>query len=371
MTFQLGARTLLLGMLAMFALSGCGGGGGGGSAGPAAQAGNPAPTTSQTPDDQTGVVGILIKDAPTQAFTRIIMHVTGVELLPADDGEGHATVFEGDKELDLLALQNFYDTLAVSENVPVGDYEKIRLFVDSITLYYLNDADEEVSTEAVVPANGKVDLNPRGTFTVSANTAILIEIDLDAKKSFHVIETGNGNGNAKQKWRFRPVVFVDIQQLKALEGLMRLSGTVGDIDAENNQFDLCEVDTQLHTDTNGCIPINVGDETSLFGENGEPIAFDDLATGDPVTAYGFAVVVQSAHDDDSDDDGDDDSGMSSDDSDADSEQDMDDDTVRMVQLDAVVIQKAAAAVIRSLSGTALSAPDESGIFTLDLADDEQ
>lgn len=365
--------------LTLLALSSCGGGGGGDST-PLASA--PATPVAQAPVDQTGVVGILLKDAPTPDFTRILMVVSRIVLIPDDDDGQQVSLLDEPREFDLLELQNFYDMLAVSENVPVGEYEKIRLIVDSITVCHLDDTDTEVCEDAVVPANGKVDLNPRGTFTVAADTAILIGIDLDAKKSFHVVGTGNGS------IRFRPVVFVEILQRQALQGLLRASGTVGDIDPATGSFDLCEVETRLDTDTNGCLKINTFEDTSLFNADGEPVAFDDLATADPVTVYGIAVVVRDAHDGDSDsDDGDADGDSDADsDTDSDSDSDMDadgdsdgdsdsdsdrGDTVRMVQLDAIVVQKGLPENILSLTGTVLAAVDDEGLFPLELAAGEE
>lgn len=367
MTFPFKAGWLLAALMP-FVLNGCGGGGGDSS--PMAAA--PATPVAQAPVDQTGVVGILLKDAPAPDFTRILMVVSRVVLIADDDDGQQAILLDEPREFDLLELQNFYDMLAVSENVPVGEYEKIRLIIDSITVCYLDDTDAEVCEEAVVPANGKVDLNPRGSFMVAADTAILIGIDLDAKKSFHVVGTGNGS------IRFRPVVFVEILQRQALQGLVRASGTVGDIDPDTGSFDLCEVEVQLHTDTNGCLKINTFEDTSLFNAAGEPVGFDDLATEDPVTVYGIAVVVRDAHDGDSDSDSDDSDadgdsdGDTDGDTDGDSDSDSDHgDTVRMVQLDAIVVQKGLPGDILSLTGTALAAVNGDGLFPLELDDGEE
>ena len=61
----------------------CGGGGGG--SGPAAISADTPPVSAAPPEDTTGVVGILIKDGPTDDFLRIMITITGVELL-GDDG---------------------------------------------------------------------------------------------------------------------------------------------------------------------------------------------------------------------------------------------------------------------------------------------
>ncbi|MEJ2090454.1 MAG: hypothetical protein P8Y69_18770 [Gammaproteobacteria bacterium] len=64
---------------ALLSLMSCGGGGGNGVMQ------QPAPINQPPPADNTGVVGILLKDAPTLDFTRIVMVITSVELLGNGD----------------------------------------------------------------------------------------------------------------------------------------------------------------------------------------------------------------------------------------------------------------------------------------------
>jgi hypothetical protein len=330
--------------LALLFVASCGGGGGSSSSpAPTANTSTPPPTASTAPDDPTGVVGIIIKDAPSDEYTRIMLRITSVELLGDGDPQ---VVFEGDLEFDLLSLRNHANLLALSDEVAVGDYEKIRLRVTSITLY-CEDADGDGFEESVdvrVPANGKIDLNPRGTFTVAADSALLIQIDLDAKKSIHIVGTGNGS------YRFRPVVFVDIDERQIPQGLIRVSGMVGQISDDPSYFELCRLD-DVHIDslTDGCIQVNTNDATAFFDADGQPIGFGDLVQGQTVTVFAEAIVVPIEEGDDDDD------------------VSIDNDTIRMVQLHAFVVHQGEPANLLSLDGTAADAVTDEGRFNFQVA----
>jgi hypothetical protein len=324
----------ILSVLALVGLASCGGGGGGSTstvqaAGAGGSTSQPSPST-----DTTGVVAIFLKDDPTDKYTRIVMHLTGVDLLGAD---GKYTISDEEKQIDLLKLQNFYDMLAVSDKVPAGTYEKIRMYVQSIKLYYLDENDEETYEEAEVPANGKVDLNPRGEFTVSPDTAIMIEIDIDARNSIKIHETGNG------RTKFRPQVFVHIEEKEIIETLIRVSGTVGgEISTDPKHFDLCDIDVELQTDTDGCVQVNVGDDTRIFDEEGEPLEFSLLSSGDDVTVWGTAIII-------------------------DEEEMTEGDTVQMIQINAIVIQREPdpenpEPVLVSLNGSVLTPVNDEDTF---------
>ncbi len=299
---------------ALLMIAGCGGGG--------SSNGSQTVAMGIGSSDTTGVVGILITDGPSDDFTRIIMRISRVELLGDGDPQ---TVFEGDLTFDLLSLRNHASLLSISDEVAVGDYDKIRLRVTSITLYYLDDSDTEVSADVRVPANGKVDLNPRGTFTVAADNALLIQIDLDAKKSIHIVGTGNDD------FRFRPVVFVDIDERAIPQGLIRVSGVVGEISDDPAYFELCRLDdVQVDSLSDGCIQVNTDGATAFFDGDGQPVEFDALVQGEDITVFAEAEVVPIEGDDD----------------------DTDDDTIRLVQLHAFVAHKGAPADVLSLDGTA-------------------
>jgi hypothetical protein len=325
-------------------------------------------------------VGILIKDGPTDDYLRIMISLTRVELLGDD---GNYVVFSGERTFDLLDLQNFYDMLAVSDQVPAGEYEKIRLRVTDITLFRDDGAGGEEEIDVEVPGGGRIDLNPRGSFFVSAGSGILIEIDIDARRSIHIVQTGN-----RDRYRFRPVVFVEVRETQLTNALARVHGDIGVGSKDETGFDLCNVSIQFQTDTSGCIPINVtpdnmdGSEyTRFFDENGDPLDYADLAEGQLVTVYGIPVVSIDSDDGDSDSDSDTDSDGDSDgssdsdsdsdgdsdgssdsdsdsDGDSDSDSDFDDDTVRLVQIDAIVVQRDPNDSAARYDGTVITSVDE-------------
>jgi hypothetical protein len=360
MTTSLFTRIVLLVCLSL-GITACGGGGGGGGAAAVATTPTPAPVA-----DNTGVVAIVLKDAPTNEFDEILVTISSVTLLGNGDP---VVIFDEEKTIDLLKLQNFYDMLAVSDEVPAGTYEKIRLMVTDIDLIKYDDDDNAEVIDAEIPANGKIDLNPRGSFTVAPDTALLIEIDMDAKKSIHVVGTGS------ERYKFRPVVFVDIQERQLLNGLVRAHGTIGEIAEDNTSLELCDVDIQFTTSSKECVIVNLSEESTLFDENGDAIEVEDIRNETaPVeaTVYGIAVVVSdpdsgdsdSESDSDSDSDTDSDSSSDSDSgSDSDSDSDSDgSDTVRMVQIDAIVLQLGPDSAAQQLDGDILTDIDERNLF---------
>jgi len=347
MTFPNLARLALAALLSV-GLTACGGGGGGSSTTPVGS--SPTPVA-----DNTGVVAVAMKDGPTDDFVKLLVRITGVELL----GNGApVSIFSGDKTIDLLELENFYEMLGVSDEVPVGDYDKIRLYVESVEIVK-EESDGTLSDpiSVPVPANGKIDLNPRGSFTVSADTALLIELDMDAKRSIHVVQLGNGD----TRYRLRPLVFVNVYERQLLDGLVRVHGTIGDIADDNSSFELCDVDIQFSSGPDNCIVINVNpDETSIFDSEGDPIDLEDVRNETPpveATVYGHAVVADIASSKDGDSD------SSSDDSEGDSDSDSDDDTVRMVQIDAIVVQLGPDSAALQLDGTILTDIDADNLFS--------
>jgi hypothetical protein len=245
----------------------CGGGGGSGSA-----------------SSGTGTVALLFTDLPTDEFDQILVDVREIRLLSDDNGQ--VTIFpdsttdeNASKVIDLLELQTHAELFSVAA-VPVGTYNKIRLFIDSIKLIEPDDPDDQndddLDTRTIkiedLPANGKIDLNPRGDFELEDNQTLLIELDMDANRSFQAHPTGNG------EWRFRPVVFVDV----APDGLVRISGTV---DATGPNLIVCQ---EREPADDLCVTLET-DDASVFGSDGMPFA-GDIADGVSITAIGFLVA---------------------------------------------------------------------------------
>ena len=268
-------------IMAVFLISlyACGGSGGGGSA-----TGTPA----------TGNVTVLLTDGPTDDYQRILVSVTGIRLIGSG---GQVDIYDGPEiTFDLLEMSDWAD-LAFKPKVLAGQYSKIRLFVSKVELVDLVN-DKTVVLDKL-PANGKIDLNPRGPFEVSPDYTTVIKLDIDAKRSFQVVQTGNGG------LRFRPVVFVDIFQgdIFLPDRLVRVFGEVeaGSIegsdsaDPGDDSFRLC--DLQLISQSGGpllgdedqCVRVYANTSTSVFDDAGEETNFAEVADNDLLTAVGFVV----------------------------------------------------------------------------------
>lgn len=295
-------------------LAACGGSGtGGGSASISGSSG-------------TGTVAVTITDAPGSEFDEINVTVTRIQLL-SDDGQ--VTIFEGSKTFNLLQLSEVSQFFVVADGVPPGPWTKIRLTLSDLELVRKDDQGNVVETfHPHLPGNGKLDLNPRMAFFVVPGGTILVEIDMDAKNSIHIVSTGTASG----KYQFRPVVFVRILEGNALGKIMRLQGTVAELG--DDEFKLCLAESDLQNgDSPFCVEIHSGAGTAVFDAQADPIAFGDLNEGDHVIVYArFRPDDGNAVDDDDDD----------------QENDFD--------VDALVVEVGPAGNFVALTGTADAAP---------------
>jgi hypothetical protein len=319
-------RPALAGLAAasLAALAACGGGGGSGS----------APDTSITPQGPTtGAVAVLLTDAPTDEFCQILATVESIDLL--SDNGGPTNVYVGPETVDLLDLRNYTDLFSIDPVVPVGAYSKVRLTLSDLALVTCDSLGNPVSEEHPrLPGNGKLDLNPRGTFQVVGGETLVIELDMDMNKSLHVHQTGNG------RWQFRPVVFVTIRPDDTK--LVRVFGRVEDLGA--TKFELCPVEPVSSMDDDQpapateCIDVFTDSETGIFDETGAPVDMSAVANDDLLTAIGFLGLY---------DGGDGDSRLDD------------------LRLNAVVLELGALDTFERILGAVVSAPGGNGIFEFD------
>jgi hypothetical protein len=267
----------------------------------ASLAGCGSSSTSVATNSSTGTVVVVVIDAATDDFLQIWLTVTKVELIGA---KGHFTLFEGREELDLLSMRDDARLLSLGHDVPAGDWSKIRLHVEDVELIRLvaeDDAGTRVDCppdvipdpgfvcESIAPkivANGKIDLNPRGPITVRAGELVFIQLDLDAKKSIHIVQNGNG------RFIFRPVVFVDLFAVRS-DRLVRIEGTIDALDLPAQKVVVCGTHVVFRADAkrddgakSRCVDVRVGSDTSIFDVDGQPASLADLAVGDEIAALG-------------------------------------------------------------------------------------
>ncbi len=267
------------------------------------------------PGQGTGTVALLLTDMPSEDLDEINLSVVEATLI---GGEGQQTLFsdaENPIQVDLLDLENFSRPIAF-EDVPAGEYTKLRLRISDLRLVeYVADGPDDEYTPPL-PANGKIDLlHPQG-FEVLPGRTLVVELDMDANKSIHVVRTGNG------KYRMRPVVFVEFSNTGAPDKLARIDGVIDEIvDGETGRFVLCSSD-----DADTCIDVSLTTDGCVYDAEGIPTERTALEAGNEVVVIGRY------------------SRMGGD-----------------IMLDAIVIEQGPA---EQFQGTVNSLPDENGAFLM-------
>ena len=222
---------------------------------------------------ETGRVTLLVTDGVTDDFDEVNLTVKSISFIGEDDG--HETiVFDESRVINLLALQNYSDWL-ITAVIPAGIYEKIRMEVTQVEL--VKEGQAPIITK--LPANGKVDLNPQGTFEVFAGEDLMIQLDVDAEKSIHTIKKGNG----EYSYNFRPVVFVNIMGVDDLK-LVLLDGKV--LARTEAGFQLCDAqDLEIN---DNCLAVSISGNTVVQDDLIEVVPAANLVDGDIVTVLGKA-----------------------------------------------------------------------------------
>lgn len=240
----------------------CGGGGGGAS--------------SST--GGTGTVSVFIKDGPTDEFEKILVTITRVELIPNSGSE--VVIYDNPSgcTVDILAYQTEDYLLTIDKSVPAGTYSKIRLHVTDIELVPKQGSSIGSNIEVKLPS-GKIDLNPRGTFTVVPGGALSVRLDMDANKSIHIHPSKPG-------WYiFRPVIFVDIQSgypdsiCPAV-----VHGTITSL-IKNSLNQTMGFVMQLERNR-GILEVKLTPDTDIFGANGEFTTPSSFEVGQEVRVRG-------------------------------------------------------------------------------------
>ena len=292
----------------------------------------------------SGTVALLVTDAPSDIFEEINITVTKAELLSEN---GQVTVFEGERTFNLLELTDAR-IFAIREGIPGGSYNKIRLTLkdNGIELVDFNDTDDPTDDAVYypkLPGNNKLDLNPRGSFKVVAGTTLVIQIDMDANKSIHIVKKGK-----KDEYNFRPVVFIDIVTDAFIERFVKLHGDIFAINTVDQSFKLCNTgipvrtnDDLIKTGSRGCVRVETDQTTAFFDINGMPVTFSSLVAGEPATVFGHLQYDKQSDNDDNRE-------------------------LRDRILKAALIELGPESSFQKLNGTATSAVDVNNQFTMDV-----
>ncbi len=154
----------------------------------------------------TGHVSVYLTDAPIDltGVTAVNVTITEIVLFPAGAEDGAGIPLDltatGPLTVNLLDYRDGHVILAAAQEVPTGEYQRIRLAVSDAEILRDDDLDPatpDLSEDVWVPP-GKIDVPV--PFTVSRNEDLDVILDFDAAASIQINETGN------EKYILRPVV---------------------------------------------------------------------------------------------------------------------------------------------------------------------
>jgi hypothetical protein len=179
---------------------------------------------NKTPDGGNGRLVIKVTDAPfplnyVESATVII---TKVEIRKAGDGisDGNpfSVLWEGSREFNLLELRNGLVTKLLDLDIPSGEYDLIRLYVDEAGLKIKDGDNFNVKVPSGKQTGIKIFIKP-GLHVVGGLTSELL-IDFDLSRSF--VLRGNMDSPAGIKgFIFKPVIrAVNNSTAGRLEGMV-------------------------------------------------------------------------------------------------------------------------------------------------------
>jgi hypothetical protein len=261
----------------------------------------------------TGTVALLLTDLPTDDLREINFDVVEATLI---GDQGQQTVFSGNTRVNLLDLENYSVPIALGE-VTAGTYTKLRLQIENFEIVD-NDGEKHYPRP---PANGKIDLLEPGGIEVVPGRTLVAHVDMDANKSIHVVQTGNG------RYRLRPVVRVEFRLDGLPDELVRIEGRIASVvDGDPGRFELCSLDNP-----DVCLDVRLAEGACVFDEDGIPIDPIDETT---LAVDDMVVVIGTYSDGDGDGNPD---------------------------LDAIIVEKGLAEQVK---GIVTDVPDADGLFLL-------
>ncbi len=232
-------------------------------------------------DPGMGKITLLFTDLPSEDFDHIWISFDEVSLL---GDAGHQVIYStlpGDQpmEIDLLALRQVSE-VAFIRDVPAGMYSKVRLHLTGIDL-----VKGDVVTPVDLVANGKLDLNPRGDFEVRGGQMLFIELDIDANRSFQAHQSGNGRWHFRPVVFMN--IFGDYNTHRLMRVFGEVIAV--DSAATEPTFDLCPIGmisqqgsgmgmAVAHSE---CIRVHPGDSGVFSPVDGKDLGLAGLEVSDP------------------------------------------------------------------------------------------
>jgi len=223
-----------------------------------------------------GRLVLLMHDAPADNFSEIWLTVESVRLIGAgsddDSGSTGPVILDNPVRMDFLALESVSLILASAE-VGAGEYSKIRLQVSDPE--FVRDDDSVFTGDDIqLVANGHVDLNAQGTgIHIEEGSFTIVSLDLDARNSIQVTETGNG------RYILRPQILIDAD-LEPTQAVLIEGARVVSINTEDDVVHVAL------SESGHVLPVTFTSQTQIQTLGGLPVAIGAVNTGATVDIIG-------------------------------------------------------------------------------------
>lgn len=170
------------------------------------------------------VVAILFGVTPDTRFTRAEATIGRIEL--NDSAGRRVALLEGERTVDLLAVQDGAELLGLAKAVPPGPYDTVRIQLTDLSLIPKREsAAGGPMIEPRLPRDGYIVIKPRRRPEVAAGDVTILQIDLDLGKS---VQQGDRNHD-HDGFQFRPLFLVHRLSSAYRGRLVRFQGRITEI----------------------------------------------------------------------------------------------------------------------------------------------
>lgn len=202
-----------------------------------------------------GTLVIKLTDAPfpVSLVDKALVTIDKIEIRSADaeaDSEAAYTVlFEGEKVLDLLDLQNGITEELLNLDIEAGSYDLIRMYVVSAEIVLKEGTSFDLKIPSGTSSGLKIKMSPELLIESDVESEVLL--DFDVSKSFVV--QGNLNTPAGIKgFIFKPVIRAMVQKYSGIiEGKVLENGTTPVAEAHVQVISADTVYSSALTDATG------------------------------------------------------------------------------------------------------------------------
>ncbi|MCK5839076.1 MAG: DUF4382 domain-containing protein [Bacteroidales bacterium] len=215
--------------------------------------------------DSAGTLRLVLTDAPfpVEFIEEAIVTITKIEIRNMDESEEYPfiTVFEDTIEINLIELRNGVQAELTEVEIPAGNYDLIRLYVDEATISVKDYSTYNLKVPSGAQTGIKVFIDPH-IRVAGGLTEILLDFNLD--KSF--VLKGNINTPAGIKgFNFKPVI-------RAVNN--STAGTVQGVVSDTSDVLLANAEVWVEADT--VVATAYSDTTGFYAMLGIPEGFYSL-----------------------------------------------------------------------------------------------